>query len=115
MAKLPVNPNKVVNATELTTILKAHFEPLGMEVGPSKLWGADIYVKKSGTVGTTITLKEKKGNHTIRTNGFAPSPLARVFIKPLWSWIFFGRKWKKIQTEVKDVLTEKGIVQEFMN
>lgn len=114
MAKLPVNPKNVVTTEELITVLKAHFEPQGIEVGPSKLWGADIYIKKTGFTGATLKLKEKKGNHTIHTNGYSPSTMARVFIKPLYAWIFLGRKWKRLQVEVKDVLTQKGIVQEFI-
>lgn len=109
MAKIILKHNPDLTKETLKGELAKIFESKGYEVGFSKLIGAQIYVKKSGWVGATVSLKQKADSTVVRANGYAPSTGVRLLMYGIITILILMPKWNALVREIREELEKADL------
>jgi hypothetical protein len=82
------------------------------QVYPTKLFGADLVVKKSGWTGIAMKIKQNNDDTTLMYNGFAPSAGVRMLgmgLIPLL--IVYSKSWKPMLQEFQEFMDQTPLFQ----
>lgn len=100
MRKITIRPNPSLTKDRVLELFQARFQGTH-EVYATKLLGADLVVKQSGSTGVSVKLVQKGNETFFRIGAFAPSIWVRLLLYGLVMYLVVRKKWKTLTDEVE--------------